>query len=501
MATQALAMPFTIYRQVSVDVLMHFITCVLVFYAAAWYVRDGAAAANVFAGLGLALFVTCVMALEQYMGGLEATRQYAAQYFDVSQFSPELLLRMTSDRVFGTLGYPNALGGFIALVFVPTLGWIWTRGRSWVPFVKWLTLVLAGGLAVGCLLMSGSRGGFAAFASAVLVALWCLLPRRSSRGAVAVLAVVVIMAGVFFAAQRGGLIRAGMSSLEARVDYWGGAVAIIRDHPWVGTGPGTFGSVYPLYKTAMTEEAQSVHNNFLQMWSDSGVLAFVVFATMWVVGLRDAFRLAMNRQSDVAAAGLCAAMVAWTVHGMIDFDLYVPGLAVPSFLMLGTVQGLKVMPKLDVVSRTPGKIRGMLAAVCISGMLIGFYITGSGLRAAFEHGEAHARTELDPIGALRHAREAVELAPGNAHYWAFVAELSLEQRRFDDALEAYREASRLDPYRASYYWRIARVLMTVNGVNQEALDYLKKAVALNRTSERYAAELAAAEAQMGRENR
>ena len=81
---------------------------------------------------------------------------------------------------------------------------------------------------------------------------------------------VAVLAGVFVTAQHGGLIRHGWASAAARGDYWRGAVAIARDHPLFGTGPGTFGSIYPKYKTATTEEAQLVHNSYLQMASDSG---------------------------------------------------------------------------------------------------------------------------------------------------------------------------------------------------------------------------------------
>jgi len=52
---------------------------------------------------------------------------------------------------------------------------------------------------------------------------------------------------------------------------------------------------------AASEEAQMVHNNFLQMWSDSGVVGFLAFALLWLVALRDAFQLARQRLYDPAA--------------------------------------------------------------------------------------------------------------------------------------------------------------------------------------------------------
>jgi len=105
-------------------------------------------------------------------------------------------------------------------------------------------------------------------------------------------------------------------------DYWRGAIAIARDHPWLGTGPGTFGSIYPKYKIASTEEAQLVHNSYLQMWSDSGVIGFLTFALLWLVALRDAFHpgsptLYDRRRSRCARLGRVGGAF------VMDFDLYI----------------------------------------------------------------------------------------------------------------------------------------------------------------------------------
>src|SRR2546428_803425 len=53
---------------------MSFAMNTLLFYAAAWYVRDGAAAGRIFGALGLATMLVVVMALEQRYGGVERLR-------------------------------------------------------------------------------------------------------------------------------------------------------------------------------------------------------------------------------------------------------------------------------------------------------------------------------------------------------------------------------------------------------------------------------------------
>ena len=260
--TQLVAAPSSICRQKTTDTLLHFMVCVVVFYAAAGAVRDRRTLAWVSGGMALAAGLVVLAALNQHFGGLEATRAYAAG----ENISPEMQLRLISNRVFGTLVHPNALAGFLVVVFAPVMLWCW-RGpvRRWL---QWVLVLGSGWLLVFCLALTGSRGGFIAFAVMIVVGL--LVVVRRVWWLLAALAVIAIVFGV---AHQAGLIRHGLSSASARGDYWRGAVAIALDHPWLGTGPGTFGSIYPKYKTATTEEAQLVHNSYLEMWSDSGVAA------------------------------------------------------------------------------------------------------------------------------------------------------------------------------------------------------------------------------------
>ena len=134
--TQAVTAPTSICRQTTIDTLMLFATCALLFYVGAWYVRDGAATARIFGGLTLATLFVCMMALEQHFGGLAESRKQASMYLDSSKVPKDLLLRMTSNRVFGSFVYPNALAGFLVISFMPTLTWIGVRARGWAPWVK-----------------------------------------------------------------------------------------------------------------------------------------------------------------------------------------------------------------------------------------------------------------------------------------------------------------------------------------------------------------------------
>jgi O-antigen ligase len=475
--TQFAALPGSINFAVSLDTVCHFAACVLLFYAAAGYVRDGAAASGVFAGLGLATFLIVIFAMEQWMGGLEATRQMVAHMYEQTPLPPDLMRRLQSDRVFSTLVYPNALAGFIAVAFAPVLAWVWVRGRTWEARVKWATLALVGAVMVACLVLTGSRGGFIAFALMVLAGVWgCVGTQR--RGVF--LGVMIALGVVFAAGTWGGWIGLGGKSAEARLDYWGGAAQIVRDYPWRGTGPGTFGSIYPHYKTGETEEAQVAHNNFLQMWTDSGVAAFAVFLLLWCVGLRDGYRLVKHRPGDAGAIAIFAGLVGWSFHGLVDFDLYVPGVAYPAFMLLGMVQGLKQLP--DNQSRgwlARWHWAGKSAAVAAIGIVV--WCQGPGLMAGFIHGRVQPLAGINPQAAYALERQAVALSPRNGFYLSRLADLAAGLGRRDEAITYYQAALASDPYRASYHWRLAELL----GPCPAGVEHLREAVRLNPTKVDY----------------
>ena len=486
--TQAAATPGSINRQLSMDTLTYFAVCVLVFYAAAWYVRDGGSASWIFCGLALATLIVCVKAFRQGLGELQEAREFAALYLDPSNVPPDFLLKLTSNRVFAWFGgYPNALAGYLVVAFAPTLGWTLIRARNWNARVKTATLIFVGAMMVFCLVLTGSRGGVVAFILMLVAALMGLATGRARRN-LAIAMVVVAPLAVWLAREQ-GLLRLGAESLEARRDYWRGAVAIARDHLWLGTGPGTFGSIYPKYKTATTEEAQLAHNSFLQMWSDSGVVAFVAFAALWLWAMRDALVLARQRRGDVAATAVCAALVGWSAHNLLDFDLYVPGVGIPAFLMLGVLQGLKDLPNVKPV--TPqGGLKWLIAALCAAVVGAAVWMEGRSLAASYENGLAQQVERTDPALALDAARRAAKLVPHSAHYQAAAGYLAMRLGLFDDAVASYQAAVANDPYRASLHWRLAHALKAADGeLTDEAIEQFRQAAQLNPTNKRYSKEL------------
>lgn len=474
--TQALAVPTAICLQTAVDTLLHFAVCVMVFQAASRCARDGKREPWLFRVLTVATVCVCLLALEQHFGGLEATRRYAADHVALSDLQRG---KLGSRRVFGPFPSPNLLGGFLALGFAPVLAWLWSSLHS--RGLRLAAVMLAAAVMLSCLVMSGSRGGLLALATAGAV--WWAVAKSGNRWRWAAAGVAaVFLAGAI--AIGAGWMHLGRSSWEARRDYWSGALRIFRDYPWLGTGPGTFGSVYPKYKTAATEEAQLVHNSFLQMGSDSGVAALVVFVALWIVGLSQAIRVARERD-DIVSPALAAALTAWTMHGLLDFDLYVPGVAWPAFALLGMVHGRAAA---EVPACATVRFGGRTLAAAALATLLGWYEARM-CAALWSYGRATRSTGQEKVRA---AMAAVRWAPWHPQYWAFLGDVALRSGDAELAVAAGERAVALDPMRAALHYHLA-VTYWWSGQRTKALSALRQAVTLNPSELRYRALLKTAE--------
>jgi len=111
------AAAFSLDDQLSWPTLKHFVACV---FASIWGFSPCACSEP---GSFLDWFVLRILAVlvvgwEQHFGGLEATRQYFFReiYPQLKEVSPEYLKKISANRIFSTLFYPNSLAGALLLL-------------------------------------------------------------------------------------------------------------------------------------------------------------------------------------------------------------------------------------------------------------------------------------------------------------------------------------------------------------------------------------------------
>lgn len=140
---------------------------------------------------------------------------------------------------------------------------------------------------VTCLILTKSRSAWIACAVGIVALGWLnrrLLLTRWLKGAVLG---VVLLLGVFIAVltSRGALDREVITeagkSLGYRGQYWQATWGMIRDHFWLGCGPGNFQDYYTQYKLPQaSEEIKDPHNFLFEIWATAGTPAMLALIVL-----------------------------------------------------------------------------------------------------------------------------------------------------------------------------------------------------------------------------
>ncbi len=123
-------------------------------------------------------------------------------------------------------------------------------------------------------------------------------------------------------------LRSARSLSQARHTLWSDALALWRQHPFTGAGPGSFRDHSEL--AASRPDLEAVHSSVLQVGSELGLVGCVLLAALLIAGL------ALAGRGDRASSLI--AMAAWTalgIHSVIDHLYEFPVVTLTAGLVLG----------------------------------------------------------------------------------------------------------------------------------------------------------------------
>jgi len=199
----------------------------------------------------------------------------------------------------------------------------------------WFVLTVA-------LLLSESRAGSFATACAILTFITSMLirggrPRWGTLAGVGMLALVVVM--IFNLSGAGLDQRLARSDVDwqTRQGYNQSTLRAIQDAPWLGTGLGSFESVFRFYASPGGHlRLDKAHNDYLEMALELGLpaagallLSLLAASVLCALGAHR-----RRRDASLSAIGLAASVLVG-VHSGFDFSLQIPAVALVYALILG----------------------------------------------------------------------------------------------------------------------------------------------------------------------
>jgi O-antigen ligase len=249
--------------------------------------------------------------------------------------NPVILDKFKKGRVYGTLVYPNALAGIILLLGPASLALAFGATKKMKPLIRLAAIALALFLIGAAFFWTGSKLGW--LLGMGLAGLFLLRRKGPWKFKLAAVAAVLILGLGIFAVRFQHYFAAGATSTVARIDYWRAAVQTTAAHPGFGTGPGTFQWPYAQLKSPDSEMARLAHNDYLEQFSDSGLVGGLTYAA-WIFLALAAAGKKLWRHGDAITFALFAGLLGWFAQGLGEFGLFIPALAWPAFTLLGALQ-------------------------------------------------------------------------------------------------------------------------------------------------------------------
>lgn len=222
-------------------------------------------------------------------------------------------------RVKGFMGHYMTQAGLLILFGAVAMGFIFLgRGRQ--------RLLWAAGLVLSsiALILTLTRSGWIGLVVALCVSLLLWKPKT--------LILVPVLAGlVFFVSPKPVKDRAlsifsfREFSNMARVEYIRAGIKIIKDFPWLGTGPDTVDMVFQNPKYGLEESYKRnvhLHNNIIQIAAERGIATLLAWLTFVVTAFVSLARLVKKRAKGLLApaAGALAALAAFIAAGFFEYN-------------------------------------------------------------------------------------------------------------------------------------------------------------------------------------
>lgn len=240
----------------------------------------------------------------------------------------KLLVAISAAVMAIAVPFTSSRGGviaYIAMLSVAVLAWFYrgktTERRSWIP-------ILAGGAALGFI----------------------------------VIGTLIYLGGEASMLRGFGIQNPTDDISSGRFHFWSVAWQIFLANPILGTGFDSFAMAFTRFDTQSgIFRVEQAHNDYLQMLSDGGIVAFLITIGFIVLLVRKALQRISEESNDLVRTtviGCLAGCVGIFVHSIFDFPLRTAGNAYMFLLVIAVM----FAPLPSSVRRSSGRGRSRLSS-------------------------------------------------------------------------------------------------------------------------------------------
>ena len=421
MGTMTLSTCTSTDPRLSLDSLLLTLTYVLCFYFAVDLTKSQSLTDKVINAILLTAVVICAVGLFEYWQWY-----YGDWLGEVNRSKAGIPWRLSDSlRIKSVLHNPNILAYYL----LPILGLsFYKRSRARVRLVQlgwsaWIVLVL------GIIFLTQSRGGLLGATAVLLIfgglsiakipnssRVWFRPSWRLILGMTIPLGLSALLLWPFILRTFQGTLAMGQ-----RDDIWRIALDIIRAFPWLGSGPGTFGQQYFIFRVANSDFIHSHgHNLWLTFTAEGGLIglaailwlnfAFLRIILKWLQGRAE-------RSQRVFTIAVLSALGGMAVHNLFDDFLDYPMLSLHVIFLVALSLNLSNGKAHQDTSGATGWRKNLHTVVAIILLLMIGGVTLWFLPAFIAYDSARiAAAQGDWSQATQNLEQAVTLDPGYRFY-------------------------------------------------------------------------------------
>ncbi|MGD0043369.1 MAG: O-antigen ligase family protein, partial [Isosphaeraceae bacterium] len=298
-------------------------------------------------------------------------------------------------------------------------------GRLWAAYA-------AGVLVVG-ILTSQSRGGFLAMTAATVTLLVGLLMRSGRLAAslrlAATLGVILAMSALLllvlgnalpYQERLASILEPEGEGYTGRFSIWAGALRAWRNHPFWGTGLGTFAAATaPFFDRDHGVVFARGENEYVDLLTEGGLLGLGLgLAFLFGIGRRaiQALVAAPSARDRGAVLGGIFGLLALAFHSLSDFGPHVPGVGIPALIVAGYLVRLGLetaAPGTRAAPAPTSRKRQLSTALILSGPAVLGLVVATRSFAPFQVERLVSRSGLPLPGTLQPSPRIPDLSATN----------------------------------------------------------------------------------------
>ncbi len=384
---------------------------------------------------------------------------------------------------------PSHLAGFLAFATPLALGLAIASSKA-----RRIAWAAAAALCAGTALFAQSRAGAIALVFGIALTSGMLLVQRrrgaqpagrektvaSAIPAGIVALCLLVLLGAFTAGDV--LDKLGQTSATRELEHgkftaWQASATLIYEHPWTGTGRGAFEYAFTRVSPLREVTFSDLENEYLQAVVDWGIPAAAGLAiALILVAVTAAQRWRAGPLEAAALGGLSAL----ALHNAADFNLELPGVALPAIAVLAVVAPLRASRRVASQRKLPPRIKHTLSLaaaglICIAAMTP----WGRTARADSERLQAQLDQKTSPASDLVDEAHAMMRRHPSDYVTAGLAARALMAARDRRAPAVMNRALAMNPRHDGLHHLAAQLLVEWKQKQQALVEY---ALTLHLTS-------------------